>query len=169
MVEISKKCKQCASEIELHKTFCNSSCAAKYNNVHRTRKKKVHYGNCDNCQKELTRSGKKFCNNKCQVEHQKKKIFLAIESGDLSINVERYKDYLIHKNGAKCMECGWNKVNQYTGKIPVQLEHVDGDSTNNTLSNLKLLCPNCHTLTPTWGNANRGNGREKRRLKRQNK
>jgi 5-methylcytosine-specific restriction endonuclease McrA len=63
------------------------------------------------------------------------------------------------------MECGWNKMNSYTGKIPIQLEHIDGNSENNELSNLKLLCPNCHTLTPTWGGANKGNGRKNRRKK----
>lgn len=35
-------------------------------------------------------------------------------------------------------------------KIPLEIEHVDGDRTNNELANLKLLCCNCHALTPTW-------------------
>jgi 5-methylcytosine-specific restriction endonuclease McrA len=60
------------------------------------------------------------------------------------------------------MECDWNKVNETTGKVPIQLEHIDGHSENNTLSNLKLLCPNCHSLTSTFGALNKGNGRKKR-------
>jgi uncharacterized membrane protein len=34
--------------------------------------------------------------------------------------------------------------------IPLEMEHIDGDSKNNVRDNLKLLCPNCHAQTPTW-------------------
>jgi 5-methylcytosine-specific restriction endonuclease McrA len=65
------------------------------------------------------------------------------------------------------MECGWDKINPITNNVPIELEHIDGDSTNNSLENLKLLCPNCHSLTPTFGALNKGNGRwSKRKLNR---
>ena len=60
------------------------------------------------------------------------------------------------------MECGWNKINPITNKVPIELEHIDGNSENNSLDNLKLLCPNCHSLTPTYKALNIGNGRYKR-------
>ncbi len=47
-----------------------------------------------------------------------------------------------------------------TGRIPVEIEHIDGDWTNNLPSNLTLLCPNCHSLTPTYRALNRGRGRD---------
>ena len=72
------------------------------------------------------------------------------------------KSYLIKLHGAKCMECGWDKINPYTNKVPIELKHIDGNSENNELSNLKLLCPNCHSLTPTYKALNKGNGRHKR-------
>ena len=37
------------------------------------------------------------------------------------------------------------------------------------IENLKILCPNCHSLTPTFGALNKGNGRELRRIKRREK
>jgi len=61
------------------------------------------------------------------------------------------------------MYCGWCEVNKVTGNVPIQLEHIDGDSKNNSLDNLKLLCPNCHSLTPTYGYLNKGNGRSERK------
>jgi len=61
------------------------------------------------------------------------------------------------------MECGWKEKNVVTGNIPIELEHIDGNSENNLLTNLKLLCPNCHSLTPTYKALNVGNGRHKRR------
>ena len=59
--------------------------------------------------------------------------------------------------------------NPVTNNVPIQLDHIDGNSDNNSLDNLKLLCPNCHSLTPTFGALNKGNGRELRRLKRNEK
>lgn len=32
----------------------------------------------------------------------------------------------------------------------MHLDHQDGDFSNNTLQNLRLICPNCHTQTPTF-------------------
>jgi hypothetical protein len=49
---------------------------------------------------------------------------------------------------AKCSGCG---LTEWLGKpIPLELEHIDGDRSNNQLENLTLLCPNCHALTTTW-------------------
>jgi 5-methylcytosine-specific restriction endonuclease McrA len=67
------------------------------------------------------------------------------------------------------MRCGWDEIHPITNKVPIQLDHIDGNSENNSLQNLRLLCPNCHSLTPTFGILNKGNGREWRRLKRKNK
>jgi 5-methylcytosine-specific restriction endonuclease McrA len=41
------------------------------------------------------------------------------------------------------------------GSIPLELDHIDGQSNNNVLSNLRLLCPNCHALTPTYRGKNK--------------
>jgi hypothetical protein len=40
--------------------------------------------------------------------------------------------------------------------IPLELDHIDGDRTNNLLENLRVLCPNCHALTPTYRGRNIG-------------
>jgi hypothetical protein len=42
------------------------------------------------------------------------------------------------------------------GPIPLELDHKDGDRSNNELGNLRLLCPNCHALTPTYRGRNIG-------------
>ena len=57
------------------------------------------------------------------------------------------------------MECGWGEKNKFSNTVPIELEHIDGNSENNQLDNLKLLCPNCHSLTPTYKGLNKGNGR----------
>jgi len=40
--------------------------------------------------------------------------------------------------------------------IPLELEHINGDNLDNSLTNLCLLCPNCHALTPTYRGKNKG-------------
>lgn len=35
-------------------------------------------------------------------------------------------------------------------KIPLEIDHIDGNKKNNDRNNLRALCPNCHALTPTW-------------------
>ena len=59
----------------------------------------------------------------------------------------------------KCQRCGWGEVNIFTKKIPLELEHIDGDFTNNKKENLIILCPNCHALTSTYKGANKKQGR----------
>lgn len=41
------------------------------------------------------------------------------------------------------------------GPIPIELHHIDGDRTNNLLENLKVLCCNCHSMTPNFSGKKR--------------
>ena len=77
---------------------------------------------------------------------------------------KRIRKYLFETRGMMCEECGWGKVNTFTGKVPVEIDHIDGNPLNNKESNLKILCPNCHSLTSTYKGANKGSGRAYRRL-----
>lgn len=72
---------------------------------------------------------------------------------------QHIRRYLFEKYQNCCSECGWSKINPHTNKIPLELEHVDGNFMNNKEENLKLLCPNCHSLTSTWKGANKKQGR----------
>ncbi len=55
---------------------------------------------------------------------------------------------------AKCESCG---IFDWMGKpAPLELDHIDGDHYNNTLSNLRILCPNCHAQTDTHSGKNIG-------------
>jgi 5-methylcytosine-specific restriction endonuclease McrA len=57
--------------------------------------------------------------------------------------------------------CAGCRLSDWLGsKIPLELDHKDGDRSNNVLENLRLLCPNCHALTPTYRGRNARKKRE---------
>lgn len=67
--------------------------------------------------------------------------------------------YLFEKYNNQCVRCGWSQVNPKSGKIPLEINHINGDWKDNSESNLELVCPNCHSLEPTHKALNKGNGR----------
>lgn len=128
---------------------------------------------CINCEKEF--EGKKsvkrkYCCQKCQIEYQQKIWVEKWLRGEISGYYEtnhwgkipdRIRTYLFEKYSYKCSICGWRERNPFTGKIPLEVEHIDGNYKNNRPENLTLLCPNCHSMTKTYRGANMGNGRRK--------
>lgn len=63
---------------------------------------------------------------------------------------------LIFIRGHRCEQCG---TEQWLGSpIPLEVHHVDGNSLNNEMDNLKLLCPNCHALTDNYRGKNINTG-----------
>lgn len=126
---------------------------------------------CTNqCGRRCASKKRKYCSLKCQFEHDFSLRTRLIESGlyPASLNQRVLKKYLVRRDGEKCSKCGWTERHPHTGKVPIELEHIDGDSSNNSLANITLLCPNCHSLTPFFRGLNRGRGRAERMGGRKN-
>lgn len=122
---------------------------------------------CINCETNIpTRN--KYCSIKCQKDYEYKEYISNWKKGNETgirgnYQISMYiKSYLFQKYDNKCAICGWGKVNKYTGNIPLEVEHIDGNYKNNKEENLILLCPNCHSLTSTYKGANLNNGRKSR-------
>lgn len=123
------------------------------------RKRDFPIDNCLNCGSELKRSRsnkiRKFCSNdKCQHEYARKEAINMGIAGSGST-----KRFLIETRGYKCECCG---ISEWKGqKLSLEFDHINGDFNDNSLENVRLLCPNCHSQTPTYKAKNTGNGRLK--------
>ena len=166
-------CLHCGKEIKVGnlkpseyngRKFCDASCAASYNNLHRDKEKKY----CLNCGKEIPKQNK-YCSQKCQHEYHQIEWEHQWLAGEADGNIcsawtqvrDRVRTYLFKKYDSKCSVCGWGEINIYTGKVPLEVDHINGDPYDSSPDNVRLLCPNCHSLTRTYKGANRGNGRKR--------
>jgi endogenous inhibitor of DNA gyrase (YacG/DUF329 family) len=154
--------------------YCSRSCAAKANNVKfPKRTSKYEPRSCPICHTSLTTQqrgqNRTYCSNKCarRSEYQRNVELWLAGSAHGGISAHKpssiIKKWLRETRGDKCEQCGWNVRHPITGEVPIELDHEDGDYRNNHPDNLRLLCPNCHSLTPTYRGRNRGKGRPWRR------
>lgn len=121
---------------------------------------------CVSCHRVLmTKDQIKFCSNKCQHRYKHDGFirrwldvgqFAATNTKNISKHI---RQHLLEREGERCSLCGWNEKHRITGHVPLEVDHIDGDSGNNTESNLRLICPNCHSLTSSYRNLNKGKGR----------
>ena len=123
---------------------------------------------CKKCQQPVSRLSQDYCSNQCQRDHEYDvyidKWKRGLETGvrGKTLNVSNHiRRYMVEKHGEKCSVCGWAARNPVTGKVPVELDHRDGDASNNAEENLRLLCPNDHALTPNFRRLNKISKRQR--------
>ena len=171
-----KKCKMCDSPIDYERRrnkYCGHSCAATCNNQGKQRNistlNKFFYqgrwyrSKCKNCGKP--NMNKFFCSTECGTAFGRTKRRADIIRTGKLITGKRDRWFLEETREKGCESCG---NDEWMGRpIPIDIHHEDGDSDNDDLNNIKLLCPNCHRLTNNHGSKNK-NGRRSRRKKYRN-
>lgn len=152
-------CVQCNKKlIKWQKKFCSRSCAVAFNNKNR----KKNRPNCLICGVQIKHGTRFTCSREChhkkRWEEKKQEIIKGLVSEPKTL-----KRFLIEKFGHKCSVC--SNTEWMEKSIPLEIDHIDGDHKNNRPENIRLICPNCHAQTPTYGIKNKGRGREWRRLR----
>jgi hypothetical protein len=185
---IEMKCDFCKKQIMVKKSrlkksksgyiFCTLVCRNKAQSLsgipeftpsHYGKSKKNQKRNCEICKKNAA-NNTDFCPT--HKRNRKYDVYIklwkeGVVSGNHSDNENlsmHVRKYIFIKYNTKCHKCGWCEINTKSGKTPLTINHIDGNSSNSTEDNLELLCPNCHALTHNYGNLNKGNGRKSRRV-----
>lgn len=127
--------------------------------------------NCINCGIEVAKGYtklNKYCSNKCQFDYQSRlKLNEWLEGRYFNKkgnppNVA--KEWIKQKQNNACLHCG---ITEWNNKpITFQFDHIDGNSDNNTPENIRMLCPNCHSQTETYGVKNKNNANSYRNIYR---
>lgn len=105
-----------------------------------------------------------YCSTKCSGLHKSSLHKRDWYEGRL-VRIERttVRRYLAEDRGYKCEVCGLGETWQ-DKPITLHVDHVNGDPSNDSPDNMRLLCPNCHSQTEFLGGANKGRGRKARGL-----
>ena len=129
--------------------------------------------NCLGCARPIGRNSTKFCSNQCQHDARYREFVQRwingqVSGGSVGKVSGHVRRYLLEIGGEKCSRCGWNDRHPVTGRVPLEVDHLNGNYTDNRPDNVRLLCPNCHALTPTFKALNKGNGRPYAVVRREN-
>ena len=78
-----------------------------------------------------------------------------IDLKDILVKNSTYQSFKLKKRlfsvrlkEPKCEKCGWAQIS-VDGRLPLELDHINGDRHDNRIENLRILCPNCHSLQIT--------------------
>jgi len=159
-------CQCCSKDFESRdkrRKYCSRSCAAKING-HKYPKRTSKLSYCIICSKQKPKANlccSMACSNQYKFEQYIERWLRGEESGVTGQEgTSQYiKRYLREQCGNRCPECGWSEINPSTGRVPLQIDHINGRWDDNRPENVRMLCPNCHSLTPNYGALNKGNGR----------
>ena len=123
---------------------------------------------CNKCGKQIRSDNKTgFCQT-CLIQHRREeKIKSWLETGSTGFTVDTtirgvIRDYIFEQQNGKCAICGMN--NMWNGtELNFVLDHIDGDASNSSRDNLRLVCPNCDSQLPTFKSRNKNSARNKRK------
>lgn len=169
---IFTNCNTCGSELirtpstlSAH-NFCNHSCSAKFTNTARTISIHNVISKCKYCSSVLQNKNNIYCNVSCYKANEYSENISKWIQGTKSGHRGKTKalstfirKYMLLKYNNTCQECGWNKLHPVDNKPLVEIDHIDGNASNCAENNLRVLCPNCHSMTPTFRARNKNSTR----------
>ncbi|MBC7809691.1 MAG: HNH endonuclease [Burkholderiales bacterium] len=101
----------------------------------------------------------KYC-SECANSYSYKRVF-ELEAAKTD---QLRRKIVIEQRGHRCERCG---NEEWMGApIPLEIDHISGDTDDNSAESLRMLCPNCHAQTETYKGANKGKSRKRQQMRR---
>lgn len=118
--------------------------------------------NCKHCG-EPVRKRNVYCDGACtRAFHNNRKISEWLSTGVVKVDSHQnhfVKNHIFSEQDGKCDLCSSESI--WMGKpLSLILDHIDGNSEDNSRTNLRLICPNCDSQLDTYKSRNMGNGRK---------
>lgn len=155
-----KICPKCSSEHDKSGVYCCRSCAnsrvfSEASKEKKRNKTKAFWDQFDEAGRKEFNKEKMlkydFQEHQRKVQEKNRARAWSIPYEEMSHSSVRKR--LLEERKYTCEECGTG--NNYNGKpLSLELDHIDGNSKNNKIENLRILCPNCHSQTPTHRSKN---------------
>jgi hypothetical protein len=142
-----KQCPKCGTEHDLPGKFCSRSCA----------NSRVFSDEAKH-KKSIALKGKpafrSHYDKEAQAAKSRQKWLEKYNSTPFDeLGPENKRRRVFEEQNHCCNKCG---ISEWFSKpITLELEHKDGNNTNNSRENLEGLCPNCHSITDTWRGRNK--------------
>ena len=142
-----KQCPRCSKEHNKAGAYCSRSCANSRVWSEETNK-----------QRSAKLAGRVVSRGPADKDKWKENIKQAwlekyIATPFEQLGMENRRRRVFEEQNHSCNKCG---ISEWQGfKICLELEHKDGNNTNNSRENLEGLCPNCHSITDTWRGRNK--------------
>jgi len=90
-------------------------------------------------------------------ERESERLILSASFDSLSLDKKRKRVWL--EQEGRCARC---KLSEWLGsRLMLELDHKNGNHTDNSRGNIEFLCPNCHSQTGTWRGRNKGHNGNK--------
>lgn len=144
-----KICLQCKEPISHELSRKNAHCSLECFKLNNFGRKRFHLA-----YKKTGKTIQQFNKDRMDARRQH-----AESLGVLNWSPKSTKKYLIQKLGHQCSIKECEKAEWMGRPIPLVLDHINGNSSDNSINNLRLVCETCDALSPTYKGRNRGNGR----------
>ena len=153
-------CLSCGESVGIDRRFCNQSCYQAFRGVG------VDHSpsSCGSCGKPI-KPTQYFCSYQCQQDEDfRSRSDLANSTGnarDAWKTDHAIRRFLLKTRPNQCVLC--DGVEWKNQPIPLVMDHINGNSDDWRLINLRLICPNCDAQTPTYKGKNKGKSGERAR------